>query len=139
MCENRNFIKILIVQQIVVARVWRRRPRLTCQRHKPPIPALMTSRFYHHVLIILVSLISTQALHAATRTVKFAWKASPSAEVVGYKIFWGTGSHNYQNVHDVRNVLTTSLTLSQTKYYVAVNAYSMTTNSQFSNEVIVPP
>ena len=101
----------------------------------------MPSRFYHHVLIILVSLISisTQALHAATRTVKFAWKASPSAEVVGYKIFWGTGSNNYQNVRDVKNVLTTSLTLSETKYYVAVTAYSMTTNSGFSNEVIVPP
>ena len=139
MCENRNFIKILIVQQIVVARVGRRRPRLTCQHHKPLIPDLMPSRFYHHVLIILVSLISTQALHAATRTVKFAWNASPSAEVVGYKIFWGTGSHNYQNVRDVKNVLTTSLTLSETKYYVAVTAYSMTTNSGFSNEVIVPP
>jgi hypothetical protein len=99
----------------------------------------MSSRFYHHVLIILVSLISTQALHAATRTVKFAWTASPSAGVVGYKIFWGTGSHNYQNMLDVRNVLTTSLTLSQTKYYVAVTAYSMTTNSSLSNEVIVPP
>ena len=126
------------MQQIVVARVRRRRPRLTCQHHKPPIPDLMPSRFYHHVLIILVSLISTQALHAATRTVKFAWNASPSA-VVGYKIFWGTGSHNYQNVRDVKNVLTTSLTLSETKYYVAVSAYSMTTNSGFSNEVIVPP
>ena len=99
----------------------------------------MPSRFYHHVLIILVSLISTQSLHAATRTVKFAWNASPSAEVVGYKIFWGTGSNNYQNVRDVRNVLTTSITLSQTKYYVAVTAYSMTANSEFSNEVIVPP
>ena len=99
----------------------------------------MSPRFYHHLLIVLVSLVSTQALHAATRTIKFAWKASPSAEVVGYKIFWGTGSHNYQNVRDVKNVLTTSLTLSETKYYVAVTAYSMTANSWFSNEVIVPP
>ena len=99
----------------------------------------MPSRFYHHVLIILVSLISTQALHAATRTVKLGMEASPSPEVVGYKIFWGTGSHNYQNVRDVKNALTTSLTLSQTKYYVAVSAYTMTTNSSFSNEVIVPP
>ena len=99
----------------------------------------MSSRFYLHLLIVLVSLVSTQALHAATRTVKFAWKASPSAEVVGYKIFWGTGSHNYQNVRDVKNVLTTSLTLSETKYYVAVTAYSMTANTWFSNEVIVPP
>jgi hypothetical protein len=99
----------------------------------------MPSHFYRYLLIILVSLISTQALHAATRTVKFAWKASPSDEVVGYKIFWGTGSHNYQNVLDVKNVLTKSLTLStSSKYYVAVLGYTMTTNSSFSNEVIVP-
>jgi hypothetical protein len=108
----------------------------------------MPSRFYHHVLILLVSLTSTQALHAATappaatqstRTVKFAWKASRSTEVVGYKIFWGTGSYNYQNVRDVKNVLTASLPLSKSnEYYVAVTAYSMTTSSGFSNEVIVP-
>ena len=114
-------------------------PGLICQPYKHSTPAApMSSRFYHHLLIVLVSLISTQALHAATRTVKFAWKASPSAAVVGYKIFWGTGSHNYQSVRDVKNVLTTSLTLSETKYYVAVTAYSMTTNSGLSNEVVVP-
>jgi hypothetical protein len=110
----------------------------------------MRSRFYHHLLITIVSLISTQTLHAitptptptptpATRTVKFAWKASPSPEVVGYKIFWGTGSQNYQNVRDVKNALTASLTLSTSnEYYVAVTAYSMTASSWFSNEVIVP-
>ena len=110
----------------------------------------MPSRSYHYLLIILASLISTQTLHAATalatptptpanRTVKFAWNASPSAEVVGYKIFWGTGSHNYQNSRDVKNALTASLTLSQNnEYYVAVIAYSMTKNSWLSNEVVVP-
>jgi len=110
----------------------------------------MPSRSYHYLLIILASLISTQTLHAATapatptptpatRTVKFAWNASPSAGVVGYKIFWGTGSYNYQNARDVKNALTASLALSQNnEYYVAVIAYSMTTNSWFSNEVVVP-
>jgi hypothetical protein len=57
---------------------------------------------------------------------------------VGYKIFWGTGSHNYQNVLDVKNVVRTSLSLSKTTdYYVAVTAYSMATSSGFSNEVVV--
>lgn len=105
----------------------------------------MPSRLYHHVLIILVGLISTQTLHAvtptptpATRTVKFGWKASPSTGVVGYKIFWGTGSQNYQSVRDVRNALTASLALSSSnKYYVAVVAYSVTETSGFSNEVVV--
>ena len=123
-------------------------PGLTCQPYKHSTPAPMSSRFYHHLLIVLVSLISTQALYGitptptpspGTRTVKLAWQASPSPEVVGYKIFWGTGSNNYQSVRDVRNALTASLTLSTgSKYYVAVLAYSVTANSSFSNEVIVP-
>jgi hypothetical protein len=107
----------------------------------------MPSRFYHYLLPILASMISTQAVHATatptptptTRTVKLAWKASPSPEVVGYKIFWGSGSRNYQSVRDVRNALTASLTLSTSnRYYVAVLAYTMTESSSFSNEVIVP-
>ena len=107
----------------------------------------MPSRFYHHLLIVLVSLISTQALYGITptptpspgsRTVTFAWQASTSPEVVGYKIFWGTGSNNYQSARDVRNALTTSLALSSSnKYYVAVVAYSMTETSGFTNEVVV--
>jgi len=70
--------------------------------------------------------------------VELAWQASPSPEVVGYKIFWGTGSYNYQSARDVRNALTTSLSLStSSKYYVAIVAYSMTETSGFSNEVVV--
>ena len=107
----------------------------------------MPSRFYHYLLPILASMISTQAARAtptptptpATRTIRFAWEASSSPEVVGYKIFWGTGSYNYQNVRDVKNVVTTSLTLSKSsQYYVAVSAYTMSTSSRMSNEVIVP-
>jgi hypothetical protein len=108
----------------------------------------MSSRFYHHLLLVLVSLISTQALYGSTptptpspgnRTVKFAWQASPSPEVIGYKILWGTGSYNYQGARDVKNALTASLALSpSSKYYVAVVAYSMTETSWFSNEVVVP-
>jgi len=107
----------------------------------------MTSRVSPYLLIILVSLVPTTLLHATTptptptpttRTVKFAWQASPSDDVVGYKVFWGTGSHNYQSVRDVKSALTTSLSLSSgNKYYVAVLAYSMTETSGFSNEVIV--
>jgi len=108
----------------------------------------MSSRFYPYLLIVLVSLVSTQALYAttptptptsATRTVQLTWKASSSPEVVGYKVFWGTGSQNYQNVRDVQSALTTSLTLSQnSEYYVAVVAYTTTDSSWFSNEVVLP-
>jgi len=74
-----------------------------------------------------------------TRTVKFAWQASASPEVVGYKILWGLGHNNYQSVRDVKNSLTAPLTLSNSNtYYVTVLAYSMTDTSEFSNEVVVP-
>ena len=107
------------------------------------------SRRYHYLFITLAFLIPAKALQAVTptptptpvptRTVSFAWVASPSAAVIGYKIFWGTGSRNYQNVRDVKNVITTSLSLSKSsQYYVAVAAYSMSTSSAMSNEVIVP-
>jgi len=109
----------------------------------------MLSRRYECLLIMLAFLIPAKALQAITptptptpvptRTVSFAWVASPSAGVIGYKIFWGTGSGNYQNVRDVKNVVTTSLTLSKSsQYYVAVSAYTMSTSSRMSNEVIVP-
>jgi hypothetical protein len=103
----------------------------------------MPLRSCRYFWIILISLISTTAVpreYADTyRTVKFAWQASSSPAVVGYKIFWGTGSHNYQSVRDVTYARTASLTLSQsTRYYVAVVAYSMTQTSGFSNEVVVP-
>ena len=139
------------MQTIVAARFGGVAPELTCQRRNHPIPTLMPSHFYHYLLVILASLISTQALQAVTptptptptpttRTVSFAWNASLSGVVVGYNIFWGSGSHNYQNARDVKNVLKTSLTLyKKNEYYVSVIAYSMTANSWFSNEVIVPP
>jgi hypothetical protein len=72
-----------------------------------------------------------------TRTVNFAWQASASPEVVGYKILWGLGHNNYQNVRDVKNSLRAPLTLSNSNtYYVTVLAYSMTDTSEFSNEVV---
>lgn len=109
----------------------------------------MSQRCYHRIVIVLAFLLPLRALHAVTptptptpaptRAVSFAWKASVSPGVIGYKIFWGTGSGNYQNVRDVKNVLATSLTLSKTsQYYVTVSAYTMETSSSMSNEVIVP-
>jgi len=107
----------------------------------------MSLRSYHYLQTILIGLILTTSVRGSTaspsptpstRTVTFAWNASTSQEAIGYKIFWGTGSYNYQQVRDVKNSLTTSLTLSQSNdYYVAVAAYSMTATSSLSTEVVV--
>lgn len=89
-------------------------------------------------------------LHAATspsptpsaseRTVVFKWNPPTSGvKPLGYKVFWGTGSGNYQNVRDVKDVLTCSIILQKSqKYYVASRAYTMGGESNFSNQVIVP-
>ncbi len=71
------------------------------------------------------------------RTVSFRWHASTDG-ALGYKIYWGTGSGNYRNVRDVKNVLTTSLVLSSSTRYFALSAYDMIHESALSNEVIVP-
>src|SRR3982751_1905983 len=109
----------------------------------------MPTRSYALFSAFMLTLISTMTAVATTptpsptpasRTVKFAWNASSSPEIVGYKIFWGRGSHNYQDALDVKDALTASLTLStSTEYYVAISAYSMTTTSSFSDEMIVKP
>lgn len=73
------------------------------------------------------------------RTVTFTWTASSSESVLGYKLYWGTGSENYQNVKDVKMAFSSSLILSTTnEYYVAAKAYSSSGESALSNEVVVP-
>ncbi len=74
--------------------------------------------------------------------VHFVWK--PPAEssdhrIVGYKIYWGTGSRNYQQVRELKPAHKTSLELARrTTYYVAVSASNLFGESVLSNEVIVP-
>jgi hypothetical protein len=72
------------------------------------------------------------------RTIRFAWNPSPDRSVVSYKIYWGTGSRNYQQVRELKPIQRTELTLpSNTTYYVAVSACNMVGESRLSNEVIV--
>ncbi len=73
------------------------------------------------------------------RTVTFTWNASSSEQVLGYKLYWGTGSKNYQNAMDVKIVFSHSLILNTTtEYYVAAKAYNSSGESALSNEVVVP-
>src|SRR5437868_15386424 len=107
----------------------------------------MSLRSYHYLQTILIGLILTTSVRGSTaspsptpstRTVTFAWNASTSQEAIGYKILWGTGSYNYQQVRDEKNSLTTSLTLFQSnEYYVDVAAYSMIAISSLSSEVVI--
>ena len=96
------------------------------------------------LLMFLLVLGSGLASAVQAKTVSLAWEASPS-EVVGYKIYYRTGTPDLGGagtlVIDVGNVLTYSLSsLDPTlDYYFAVTAYNASgQESDFSNHVHSP-
>jgi hypothetical protein len=72
-------------------------------------------------------------------TVTLAWDASPSPEVVGYRVYFGAGSQQYTNsvtVGLVGQAAITNLTKGTT-YYFAATAYDAGgVESEFSNEAV---
>ena len=75
-------------------------------------------------------------MHAETATV--SWDPNSESDLAGYKIYYGVNSHNYDNIVDVGNV--TSFTITDlnkdVNYYFAVTAYDFSNNeSGFSEEV----
>ena len=77
------------------------------------------------------------APEGATKTV--SWTAVPDPSVLGYKIFWGTSSHQYESRADVGP--NTSYAVSGlrhgTTYFFAVSAYNTGGESGLSNEVSI--
>ena len=72
-------------------------------------------------------------------TATLQWDPSTDPNVTGYKVYYGTISHDYTNVVVVGNVLTTIISGLQpgTTYYFAVTAYdAFGTESDFSNEML---
>jgi fibronectin type 3 domain-containing protein len=68
-----------------------------------------------------------------------AWDASPVANVVRYKIYYGTASRTYGPGIDVGKVTSYAVTglIKGRKYYIAVTAYDKSKReSGFSAEVI---
>lgn len=74
-------------------------------------------------------------------TATLMWDALPDATVLGYRVYWGISSHNYQGRADVGP--TTSYTLSNLEsgrtYFFAVTAYNSGGESPFSPEVSAVP
>jgi len=90
--------------------------------------------------VILVAKLPAQILPGGDplSSITLQWDPSIDPQVVGYKIYYGTTSHNYTDVVVVGNVLTTTISGLQpgVTYYFAATAYDVFGNeSDFSNEI----
>ncbi len=77
------------------------------------------------------------AAAAGAERLTLAWDPSPSAEVAGYRLYWGTGARSYQFVTNAGLVLTQSVVLPfRGRWFFAATAYSTNgLESDFSSEV----
>ena len=77
------------------------------------------------------------ALSSAQPKVTLAWDASPSPEVVGYRIYFGTNAGNYSFATNVGLVLTQRVVLPHTgRWFFAATALDAHgAESPFSNQV----
>lgn len=80
----------------------------------------------------------------ASSSLTVEWNQSQDTNAVGYKIYYGTASHNYTNVIAVGNVTSTLISgmIPRTTYYFAATTYVADgAESAYSSEVsyTVPP
>lgn len=80
---------------------------------------------------------ATPVVPVITNAVSLAWDASPTPEVIGYRVYHGAQSRSYTNSVVVGNVLAVTLTnLPPITNYFAATAYdAFGTESGFSNEI----
>jgi len=97
-------------------------------------------KFVRGLFLIGALMLSFQLPALASQSVALTWDPQGSVNVVGYKIYYGTASHTYNQVMVVGNV--TSATIAgltdNTTYYFAATAFDALGNeSDFSNETAV--
>ncbi len=88
-------------------------------------------------LLALAGMLSVGGTGLAAE-VRLAWDPSPSPEVIGYRLYWGTQSRLYTSSLDAGLVTTATVSglVAGTTYYFAATAYAPGgLESDFSNEV----
>ena len=86
---------------------------------------------------LLTILIAVWAATTSAQSVTLAWNASPSPEVTGYRVYYGTNSRSYSVVTNAGLVLTQTVVLPHLgRWFFAATAYdALGLESEFSNEV----
>jgi hypothetical protein len=86
-------------------------------------------------LITMMVLVLAATLQA--QSVTLAWNASPSPEVTGYRVYYGTNSRSYSVVTNAGLALTQTVVLPHAgRWFFAATAYdALGLESEFSNEV----
>jgi hypothetical protein len=86
---------------------------------------------------LLTTLFLTWAAMVHAQSVTLAWNASPSPEVTGYRVYYGTNSRSYSVVTNAGLVLTQTVVLPHLgRWFFAATAHDAHgLESEFSNEV----
>jgi len=86
---------------------------------------------------LLTILIAVWAATTSAQSVTLAWNASPSAEVTGYRVYFGTNSRSYSVVTNAGLALTQTVVLPHLgRWFFAATAHdALGLESEFSNEV----
>ncbi len=92
--------------------------------------------FLRGSILILCALFTPSAVHAGE--VHLAWDPNTEPDLAGYRVYYGSGSRNYDHVMDVGNCtscMVTGLEQGRTYYFAATAVNTANVESDFSNEV----
>ena len=114
------------------------------RRGKPISPILPKNRlkFWPSIFLAASILLFLPASNAHPAQVTLAWDASTDPDIAGYKVYYGNSSGSHQEVIDVGNTTTCTIStlLDGTIYYFAATDYNTSgIESGYSNEVVYNP
>jgi hypothetical protein len=91
------------------------------------------------LILCSMSMLLLQLPVLATQSVTLVWNPSSSTNIVGYRIYYGTASHNYSTnvtVGNTNSVTISGLSDGATYYFAATSIDNNGDESPFSNEAI---
>jgi hypothetical protein len=90
-------------------------------------------------VVVLLALVFFTPIKVPAAMITLAWDKNPESEVKGYKVYYGTSTHNYGYTLDVGNVTSGTITglMEGLMYYFSATAYNENNfESTYSNELV---